>query len=180
MRIGRLAILITCVGLAGLGFYILSANRRGVRVYAVDSRFKINGAQYFEEKEFHYSYCAPEQELKLLGLRFLKAMGLEKTAWVQNTAFTVTVAFQGIGPALVVCGRIPENYSQLELVADNGQRYGTHGMPASLASRTNTFVWVFELFSFEDRSAVLRLTNGLYHIRPVGEKRDVGLVRVKL
>jgi hypothetical protein len=142
---------------------------------------KIHDAQYFKGTEFNYSYCALDQKLKLQCMRMLRAVGLGKTAWVQNTPFTVTVAFQGLGPALVVCGRMEDDHSsQLELVADNGQSYGTHGIPLSLGFKTNTFVWQFELFEFEDRGVDLHLTNGLYHIRPAGETNDLGLVRVKL
>ena len=176
MRIARLTILIACTGITALGIYIFLANRNGVRVYSVDRRLKIHDAQYFKGKEFDYSYCAPDRKLNIQCIRILRSVGLWDRAWVP----TVTVAFRGQGPALVCCGRMGDDQSaQLELVADNGQPYGTHGMPLTLGAKTNTFVWVFELFKFDDRNMALHLTNGVYHIRPVGKTSDLGLVRVR-
>jgi hypothetical protein len=176
MRLARLTILIACAGIAGLGIYIFLANRNGVHVRSVDRRLKIHDAQYFTGTDFDYSYCAPDRKLKIQCIKILRAVGLWDKAWVP----TVTVAFRGQGPALVCCGRMEDDRSaQLELVADDGQPYGTHGMPLTLGAETNTFVWIFQLFKFEDRSIDLRLTNGVYHIRPVGRTSDVGLVRVR-
>jgi len=175
-------ILIACAATVGVGIYMLSPTTNGVRLLSVDGRLKINDAQYFPGTGVDYYYFTPVQKFKLQCIRVLRSAGLGNKPWVRNATPSPAIAFRGPGPALVVCGEVQDaNSAQLDLLADNGQRYGTQGMPPqALESKTNTFLWTFLLFKFEDPGIDLHLTNGLYHLRPVGETNDFGLVRVRL
>jgi hypothetical protein len=182
MRPVRLTILIACAATVGVGIYILSPTGNAVRVYSVDGRLRINDAQYFSGTDVGYYYFTSVQKFKLQCIRVLRTLGLGNKPWVRNATPSPAIAFRGPGPALVVCGEVQDaNSAQLDLLADNGQRYGTPGMPPqALESKTNTFLWIFLLVKFGDADIDLPLTNGLYHLRPAGETNDFGLVRVRL
>ena len=182
MRTALFRVLIPCAVVVVLVVYILAATRSGVRAYSVDKCLKIDDAKYFPEGEVDYSYFGAEQKLKLRCIRVLRALPrLSKNPWLLQHAPNPVVAFRGKGPCLVIYGRIELGASaQLNLVADNGQPCGPCPLPLTVASKTNTFLWQFDLFRFEDPSLNASLTNGLYHLRHIGETNDLGLVRVKL
>lgn len=79
MRRVRLAILSASAATAVVVIYTLSATGNGVQVYSVDRQLKIRDAQYFSGTDFGYSYFTPHQKLKLMGIRFLRALGWEES-----------------------------------------------------------------------------------------------------
>ena len=161
-----------------LGIAMLLAPRRDIRVYSVDKRLTIYNASYFSGTNVDYSYLPFGQQLKFQCQRLLRILGVKYKPWERDPARPLRVG--GQGPALVIYGRIEGGDSrQFEVVTDSGapvNPWVRFPSPSGLVSKTNLFLWQYDLFH---PGLDLRLTNGLYRIRHIGETNDLALIRVK-
>jgi hypothetical protein len=165
----KLVIPVGVVAVIALTITIFTVPKKGVSAYSTDKRVVIYDAQYSEGTNLNYSYVEPASRLKYKFEGLLGKVGIRRLPW--KRVFPVVIFAPGLGPALVVYGRIEVSYESLELVSDSGKSLPLIHSPLQTPNyaRANSSFYLWDY----------ALTNGTYHLRAMGETNDLAVVRIR-
>lgn len=162
---GRIVIAVgLALGLAIAGYIVA----KHTRAHSTDKRVKIYDVRYFPGTNFDYRFVPIADLPKYECQRLLDKLGIQPLPWRRYRP----VKLSGPGPAFIIYGDIELEDAEknwLELVADNGESLHQNSLNAiKLSEETATaFIWSN------------RLTNHIYHLRLLGQSRDLAVVHVR-